>query len=62
MSRPTLPFAAAAAAARVAGFKELAAVMEGIAEWAASPSTHVVVCGEFKRGKSTLIKMMTGVM
>ncbi len=60
MSATTLPFAAAAAAARDAGFADIAAVIEGVAQWAASPSTHVVVCGEFKRGKSTLINSLVG--
>lgn len=36
------------------------ATLAGIQQWYANPAAHVVVCGEFKRGKSTLVNALVG--
>lgn len=43
-----------------AGQHELAGTLSRISQWAASNRVHVVFCGEFKRGKSSLVNQLLG--
>lgn len=52
------PFEELEAVAETIGSSRLQRRASDLAVWVTRPTTHVVVCGEFKRGKSTLVNAL----